>query len=64
MIWNSLSNDIICLIFKHRTSIIIQSQWKCYRVKVLIGRFKMLKYLKDFRIWNPTIQEFIKISKI
>jgi hypothetical protein len=65
--WNQLPNEIIKIILKYRklstcqepASIKIQSTWKCYRTRVLIGRFKMLRYLRDFRIWNPTIQTFL-----
>ena len=43
---------------------LIQKQWYKYRTKVLIGRFHMLRYLKDFRMWNPTIDEFLSRSKL
>jgi hypothetical protein len=65
--WDDLPNEIISYIFYYRkicscqkkAAVKIQSVWKCYRIRVLIGRFKMLRYLKEFRKWNPTIQEFI-----
>ncbi len=68
--WDQLPNEIIKIILIHRkiatcqepASIKIQSTWKYYRTRVLIGRFKMLRYLKDFRIWNPSIQTFLARS--
>tara|TARA_B100000085_G_scaffold230236_1_gene216701 strand:- start:440 stop:595 length:156 start_codon:yes stop_codon:yes gene_type:complete len=42
----------------------IISLWKCYKTRVLIGRFKMLKYLKEFRLFNPTLKEFLLRSKL
>ena len=44
---------------KFKAATKIQSLWKCYKIKVLIKRYKMVRYLKDFRIWNPTIQIFL-----
>ena len=29
-----------------------------YRIRVLVGRFRMLRYLHSFREWNPTIELF------
>ena len=42
----------------------IQSHWKGYKTRILIGRFHMLRYLKDFRQWNPSINIFIERSKL
>lgn len=42
----------------------IISVWKCYRVRVLLARFKMLQYLKDFRLFNPSLKEFLLRSKL
>ena len=72
MTWDELPDDIIkyimflrknkCSGFKAATK--IQSLWKCYKIKILIKRFKMVRYLKDFRIWNPTIQDFLLRSRL
>ncbi len=72
MNWNYLPNDIIKYILLYRKQLtmslkafyIISNRWKTYRTRVLYGRFKMLRYLKDFRIWNPTIQEFLLCSRL
>ncbi len=72
MNWDKLPLEIIHKILKIRKFLtcsnqcasIIQKNWKRYRIMVLIGRFQLLKYLKDFRDWNPSIQEFLIRSKI
>jgi hypothetical protein len=38
--------------------------WKCYKIRVLIGRFKMLRYLKDFRMFNPNLKQFLLRSRL
>lgn len=70
--WNLLPNDIISIIMNYRkiytcgNKVVnkIISVWKCYKVRVLIGRYKMLRYLKDFRLFNPNIKEFLLRSKL
>ena len=72
MNWDQLPDDLIKLIFFFRklftcsipASIKIQSIWKCYKTRVLLGRFRMLRYLKDFKLWNPSIHEFIARSRL
>ena len=72
MKWDNLPNELINKILSYRRNLIltkissikIQSIWRMYRTKVLIGRFKMLKYLKEFKKWNPSINIFIKRSKL
>jgi hypothetical protein len=72
MTWDNLPEDIINYIMSFRkiktsgykASTKIQCMWKCYRTRVLIGRYKMLRYLKEFRIWNPSIQDFLLRSRI
>ncbi len=72
MRWDNLPDEIRSLIFYHRRISMcgniavdkIISLWKCYKTRVLIGRFKMLKYLKEFRLFNPTLKEFLLRSKL
>tara|TARA_B100001093_G_C26842477_1_gene1021207 strand:+ start:2111 stop:2329 length:219 start_codon:yes stop_codon:yes gene_type:complete len=72
MKWDDLPVEIVNYIMDFRklktsgykASTKIQCIWKCYRTRVLIGRYKMLRYLKDFKIWNPNIQEFLLRSRL
>lgn len=72
MKWDNLPDDLVryILIFRkvltceNPAATKIQSVWYCYRTRILIGRFHMLKHLKDFRKWNPSINEFIKRSRL
>jgi len=72
MKWDNLPYDIIKIILKYRRfltcenniAILIQKNWKKYRTKILISRFFMLRYLKDFRDWNPDIITFLSKSKL
>ena len=72
MKWEELPCDLIYLILKYRrlvtcgynASLYIQKIWRSYKIKVLIGRYRLLRYLKEFRLWNPNINEFIIRSKL
>jgi len=72
MKWDNLPDDVIKIIFYYRkiftckypAATKIQSAWRCYRTRVLIGRFNMLHYFTEFRLWNPDIFEFLKRSKL
>lgn len=72
MKWDTLPDDLVTYILLLRKRLMcenpsaskIQSIWNCYITRVLIGRFHMLKYLKDFREWNPNIHEFIERSRL
>jgi len=72
MNWDNLPNDIIKIILNFRREITcgnkaakcIQDKWNKYKIKILTGRYHMLKYLKDFRRWNPTLEEFLSRSRL
>ena len=72
MNWDQLPNDIISLIFWLRRNIMVRkkaalmlaSRWKTYRTRILFGRFKMLRYLQEFRTYNPSIQQFLARARL
>lgn len=72
MNWDSLPIEIKDFIYQirkeimysNKSSIKIQSIWRCYKTRVLIGRYKMLRYLKEFRYYNHSINTFILKSKL
>lgn len=72
MNWDSLPPEIINLIFSYRKILTcsnycatkIKSRWLCYRTHVLIRRFRMLRYLREFRELNPTLRDFLLRSRL
>ena len=72
MKWDNIPDDVIKIILYHRKIVTcgkecvnkIIATWKCYKTRVLIGRFKMLRYLRDFRLFNPSIKIFLLKSKL
>ena len=72
MNWDILPDDIIKLILKFRKlntcgnncATKIQSIWRCYKTRVLIGRYKLLRYMPVFRNFNPNVFIFISRSKL
>ena len=72
MSWDSLPFDLRHIIFKYRKvytcgnycATKIKNAWLSYRTRVLIGRFKMLRYLREFRELNPTLRDFLLRSRL
>jgi hypothetical protein len=72
MNFHDLPDDIISLIMFFRkiktaakkATEYIQAHWFGYRTRVLLGRFKMLKYLKEFREFNPSLKIFLIKSRL
>ena len=72
MNWDLLPDDIIKIILKFRKlntcgnncATKIQSIWRCYKTRLLIGRYKLLRYLPVFRNFNPNVFIFISRSKL
>ena len=72
MRWDKLPNDIHSLIFYYRKLLTcgnyaaskIVATWRCYKTRILISRFKILRYLQEFRLFNPSLKEFLLRSKL
>lgn len=70
--WDDLSPDIVSLILEWRREVTIlpcaatriQTQWRCYRFRTLLLRYKILRYLRDFRCWNPNAAEFMRRARL
>jgi hypothetical protein len=64
--WHRLPTDVVLLILQWRTRLAgrearrVQCAWRGYRVRVLLGRFRMLRYLREFREWNPSVSVFLQ----
>lgn len=70
--WHRLPTDVILLILGLHgrrvrddvTTRRLQSVWRGYRVRVLLGRFRMLRYLQEFRVWNPSASTFLRRAQL
>lgn len=70
--WDSLPSELKEMIMHWRRALTcykpgavrIQSAWRGYRLRVLLGRFRLLQYLRDFRRWNPTVSMFLYRAKL
>ncbi len=64
MEWADLCDDVIYMILGWRFAPIIQASWKMYRIRMSINRYKMLRHIRPFRDWNPTLREFLRRSRL
>ena len=70
--WDALPSDVVRVILHwvhranqpHRDAQRVQRAWRGYRVRVLVGRFRMLRYLREFRAWNPSLGEFLRRARL
>ena len=70
--WDDLPEELILLILDWRRELTmlpraaaqILKTWHGYRTRVLLGRFRMLRYLHDFRTWNPSAASFLRRAKL
>lgn len=70
--WDGLPMDITLRVIQLRNSSIrseraaqrVQSRWKGYRTRVLLGRFHMLEYLHVFRQFNPSVRIFLHRARL
>lgn len=76
-VWAALPDDLGRLIcrgvardaarrvgMRHAAARRIQAAYRRYRALVLLGRFRMLRYLHDFRDWNPDLAVFLRRSRL
>jgi hypothetical protein len=70
--WSDLPLDITLYILALRNEMLraeraaarAQSAWRGYRTRVLLGRFRMLRYLRAFREWNPNVAVFLRRARL
>ena len=67
-----LPDDVIQLVVAHvrarlrrgRAALRIQTNFRMYRIKTLMVRFRMLRHLLQFRQFNPSATVFISRAKL
>ena len=61
-----LPDDILFIIFsklyEDECALNIQRVWKGYRTRILVTRYTTLRYIKDFRTWNPNLTVYLQRS--
>lgn len=70
--WDALPQDLTRHILALRRELMrpagaarrIQSCWRRYRTLMLLGRFRMLRYLLAFREWNPSATVFLARARL
>jgi hypothetical protein len=68
--WRQLPAELTLLVLRFRARLLagharrIQTAWRGYRARVLLGRFRMLRYLRDFREWNPSAPNFLRRARL
>lgn len=69
--WDDLPPDVVRVIWSWRRRGVlgraatrVQSAWRRYRTLVLMGRFRTLRHLADFRAWNPSVRTFLRRARL
>lgn len=70
--WDDLPSEVRVHIARmaHReertnaAALAVQRAWAGYRTRILIGRFRMLQYLREFLLWNPSLSEFMRRARL
>lgn len=73
--WADLPTDVTVLILAWRNRLRyldrleavvrhVQRAWRGYRVRILLWRFRMLRYLQAFRFWNPDAATFLHRARL
>ena len=62
--WTELPDDLRWYISRLASAIAIQTSWRCYRTRVLVGRFRMLRHIRVFAAYNHSIHVFMLRSRL
>ena len=47
-----------------RAAVAVQAAWRRYRTYVLVRRYGMLMYVREFRAWNPSLRAFLARARL
>ena len=62
--WEKLPDDMVEIILSFHNMnieekvILIQKNWKGFKVRCLLRSFNQMIYLQEFRRWNPSLREY------
>lgn len=70
--WSTLPHDLLLKIVSLRgamlrsetAAVCVQRHWQGYRVRALMSRFRLLRYLKIFRKYNPCARIFMTRARL
>ena len=70
--WSALAPELALDILARRAAAIrretraraVQAAWRGYRARVLLGRFRLLRYLAEFRRHNPDARAFVRRARL
>lgn len=71
MRWDALPKDVTAYILLLRrtamrrtpSALAIQSSFRRHRVRHLVAQYQTLRYLHEFRRWNPSLSAFLTRSR-
>ena len=73
--WSDLPPELLEVVWEHRTRSArvdrshraarrVQTIWRGYRTRVLCGRYRMLRYVRPFCEWNPSLGAFLSRARV
>lgn len=70
--WSSLPPDLTVYVLelralcirRERSAQAVQCHWLGYRTRVLLGRYRLLQYLRVFREYNSDASEFMRRARL
>jgi hypothetical protein len=62
--WDELPGDLVWYILAWRGATCMQRAWRGYRTRVLLGRYRMLRYFHIFRAIHPNVSVFLARSRL
>ena len=62
--WDALPCDLVWYIYAWRAAPCVQRMWRGYRTRILLGRYRLMRYFHIFRVFNPNVSVFLARSRL